>query len=112
MTSHVCVKKADLDALCVCAKKNASLADMYSEELCIEELEHSRLTEAKNTVGNLNPQPCHSPEKVEALIEALENIIDPDPCMPDHHGFCQSHTCSHPCANEEAKKAIAALDEN
>lgn len=45
--------------------------------------------------------------QVNKLREALENMIDPEPCRLDHYGFCQAHCCSKPCINKEAQEALS-----
>ena len=41
------------------------------------------------------------------IREALEGLIDPNPCMTDHNLFCQEHGSSYPCVNRIALQALA-----
>ena len=43
---------------------------------------------------------------VEALADALEAFTDDEKCEFDHHGCCQTHGVTKPCANETAKAAL------
>lgn len=40
----------------------------------------------------------------------VEELIDPDPCWFDHHGYCQAHKLHEkPCPHERAKDLLAEL---
>jgi hypothetical protein len=44
----------------------------------------------------------------EALVKALESLVDEEECSFDHHGYCQTHfSGSSPCVMEEARKVLA-----
>ena len=52
---------------------------------------------------------------VETLAEAislLREMVDPDDCQYDHHGYCQTHgwTADTPCPHSRAKILLAASD--
>jgi hypothetical protein len=44
------------------------------------------------------------------ILVALRDIVDPDPCHLDHHGYCQAHgwTGDEPCPHARAKDLLAA----
>ncbi|MFI2663382.1 hypothetical protein [Micromonospora carbonacea] len=47
------------------------------------------------------------PPDVRGLIA---DLVDPDPCSFDHHGYCQAHAwfeTDPPCPHERAKKLLA-----
>ncbi len=41
------------------------------------------------------------------LLEALEGLVDDEPCWFDHHGNCQAHGINNPCEMAIARHAIA-----
>ena len=45
-------------------------------------------------------------EQVRELEDILRNFVDDEPCVKDHHGFCQTHDCSDPCDNAEALRIL------
>lgn len=45
--------------------------------------------------------------EVAGLREALEGLIDEDPCWYDHHGYCQAHFVTNPCEMAIAREALA-----
>lgn len=45
-------------------------------------------------------------EEVTALRLALDDLTDDEECRLDHHGYCQTHTLSKPCANATARALL------
>lgn len=46
------------------------------------------------------------------LVELLRDLVDPDDCEFDHHGYCQAHgwTETEPrCPHARAKELLAVL---
>lgn len=42
-------------------------------------------------------------------LALLEELVDPDPCWFDHHGYCQAHSLHmKPCPHERAKELLDA----
>jgi len=44
--------------------------------------------------------------EIARLREALEGLIDDDPCWYDHHGYCQAHYVTSPCEMAIARQAL------
>lgn len=46
--------------------------------------------------------------EVESLRAILADLVDPDSCWFDHHGYCQAHTwlTEGECPHSRAKKAL------
>jgi len=38
-------------------------------------------------------------------------LVDPDACRLDHHGFCQTHFCRPPCPHGMAQQLLTELSE-
>jgi hypothetical protein len=52
---------------------------------------------------DLDPYSPEDPTK-PILRRLIAQLIDPDPCRYDHHGYCQAHSLhSAPCPHEQAK---------
>ncbi|MBT0666997.1 hypothetical protein HT136_01275 [Novosphingobium profundi] len=49
--------------------------------------------------------------QAEELAEALEALLDDEPCQYDHHGYCQSHFISNPCEMATARAVHAKYKE-
>lgn len=49
----------------------------------------------------------------DQLAAALRDMIDPDPCDYDHHGYCQTHgyLSEGGCGNAHAIEVLGAYDE-
>lgn len=46
----------------------------------------------------------------EQMRRLLADLVDPDPCWLDHHGYCQAHGLhSPPCPHARAKELLAEL---
>lgn len=45
-------------------------------------------------------------EEADALRAALTGLVDDEPCRLDHHGACQTHGASNPCAMAAARAAL------
>lgn len=44
---------------------------------------------------------------INALLDLIEELVDPDDCWFDHHGNCQAHGCiSQPCVMQRAKEIV------
>ncbi|GHJ21599.1 MULTISPECIES: hypothetical protein [Streptomyces] len=46
-------------------------------------------------------------------IEVLRDLVDPDDCYYDHHGYCQAHgwfDTAPACPHARAKKLLAQAD--
>jgi hypothetical protein len=46
--------------------------------------------------------------EVHRLRETLAEFVDDEPCILDHHGYCQNHNLTKPCAVEAARRLLAA----
>lgn len=46
--------------------------------------------------------------EIERLREALEGLVDDEPCWKDHHGYCQAHGLNDPCEMAIARQALGA----
>jgi hypothetical protein len=50
-----------------------------------------------------------APALTPELRELLQDLIDPDPCSFDHHGYCQAHgwmSTSPRCPHARAKELL------
>ena len=46
----------------------------------------------------------------EALANLLYELVDPDDCRYDHHGYCQAHDLhENPCPHGRAKSLLMVL---
>lgn len=50
---------------------------------------------------------------IEALLDLIDDLHDPDDCWFDHHGYCQAHAWmdDSPCPHARAQRLLAARDE-
>lgn len=55
------------------------------------------------------PEADNQQALVEELVDALEAVLDPDPCWLDHNGNCQAHFVSNPCEVAAARALIARV---
>lgn len=40
-------------------------------------------------------------------VSILRDLLDPDPCWYDHHGYCQAHSLhERPCPHERARDLL------
>ena len=46
---------------------------------------------------------------IAELVEALDGLIDDEPCRYDHHGYCQSHFITAPCEMAVARATLAKV---
>lgn len=45
--------------------------------------------------------------KVWVDVQLLQELVDPDDCWYDHHGYCQAHNLHEaPCPHEQAKQIL------
>ena len=69
---------------------------------------------ARRIVASVNSTAGISVEALEAgvigeLVEALDGLIDDEPCWHDHHGYCQSHFITAPCEMAVARATLAKV---
>lgn len=67
---------------------------------------HQSAADAKK-IAALELENAELKARITVLTEALENFIDEEPCVYDHHGNCQTHSCSNPCSMVIARQALA-----
>jgi hypothetical protein len=50
--------------------------------------------------------------ELDKLKQCLADLIDPDPCWFDHHGYCQAHGWlqDEECPHARARKLLSELD--
>ena len=73
-----------------------------------------REANARRIVASVNATAGISVEALEAgvvgeLVEALEGLIDDEPCRYDHHGYCQTHFITEPCEMAVARAALTKI---
>lgn len=44
--------------------------------------------------------------EIAKLRDAIEALIDDEPCHKDHHGYCQSHGLNDPCEVAVARELL------
>jgi hypothetical protein len=51
-------------------------------------------------------------EAVRAALAACvaDEVVGAEPCAPDHHGNCQTHTLHNPCEVAQARALLTRLD--
>lgn len=60
----------------------------------------------------LLPGDRHAPFSDDTAVAILRDMLDPDECHHDHHGYCQAHgwLTDGECPHARARRLIGSLD--
>lgn len=73
-------------------------------EICRLRYAHASLAASFDGVCGERHQAQEAEQEARAL---LARFVDDEPCLPDHHGYCQNHGLSPaPCRNAEARRLL------
>ena len=79
--------------------------DHLLTELILAEASHEQLLSAANNLGAALTDVIVERNR---LLKLVAELIDPDPCEYDHHGYCQAHSLQErPCPHERGRAVIA-----